>query len=144
MIKSMRLSIGWWLLLASDFILAAVPSANKPGSAIAVTDPITVLLGLLFVVGLIFALAWIFKKIAGGPLLATSTMKVLSSMSVGARERIVLVQVGDKQILLGVGSGSVSQLYVFDEPIMTTSTPQGGEFQKKLQQILGQASGTKP
>lgn len=62
-------------------------------------------------------------------------------MSVGTRERIVLIQVGDKQMLLGVGSGSVSQLYVFDEPIVAANTSQGGEFQKKLQQILGQANG---
>lgn len=129
------------LLPLSGYLLAVEPGPVKPGSAIATTDPVTVLLGLLFVVGLIFVLAWLLKKVSGGPLLSNSTMKVLSSMSVGTRERVVLVQVGDKQMLLGVGAGSVSQLHIFDEPIIAPNTVQGGEFQKKLQQILGQTNG---
>jgi flagellar protein FliO/FliZ len=47
-------------------------------------------------------------------------MKVLGGLSVGQRERLVLVQVGDKQILVGVAPGSVQHVMAFDEPLANT------------------------
>ena len=56
----------------------------------------------------------------------SGNMRVLSSVGVGQRERAVLLQVGDKQILVGVGPGNVRKIHVFDEPVVDpkeTSTP---------------------
>ena len=43
--------------------------------------------------------------------------KVLASLPVGTRERIVLMQAGDRQIVLGVAPGRINTLHVLDEPL---------------------------
>jgi flagellar protein FliO/FliZ len=48
-------------------------------------------------------------------------MKVLGGISVGQRERLVLVQIGSKQLLVGVAPGSVNHVMVFDEPLDNTT-----------------------
>ena len=57
-------------------------------------------------------------------------------MSMGARERIVLVQVGTKQLLLGIAPGQISTLHVLNEPLEAVSDAhphlQGQGFAEKL------------
>jgi flagellar protein FliO/FliZ len=54
------------------------------------------------------------------------SMRVISSVGVGQRERVVLLQVGEEQILVGVGPGNVRKIHAFDEPVVepaASSTP---------------------
>jgi flagellar protein FliO/FliZ len=55
-------------------------------------------------------------------------MKVLGGVSLGTRERAVLIQVEGKKILLGVAPGRVNVLHQFDskpfEQILATATEQ--------------------
>ena len=44
-------------------------------------------------------------------------LSVLSSMSVGTRERLMVVQVGDAQLLLGVTPSRIDNLFVLDTPL---------------------------
>lgn len=108
-----------------------------------VPDPISfqsvsqLLLGLLLVVSLIFALAWAFRRANFVPGQG-SGMRVIASLALGTRERAVLVQCGDKQLLLGVASGSVTLLAQFDEPVIESNALPKGEFANRLAQILQQ------
>lgn len=120
--------------------LAEDPAALKPHSAVVTSNPLTVILGLAAVVALIFALAWALKRMGASHVTGTQSMKILSGMSVGPRERIVLVQVGEQQLLLGVAPGSVSSLHAFDEPVVTDTSEPTGEFQTKMRQFLQQGA----
>lgn len=106
-----------------------------------VADPLSlesvsqILLGLLLVVCLIFLLAWVFRRANFVPGQA-SGMRVIASLPLGARERAVLVQCGERQILLGVASGSVQLLAQFDEPVIEPSASGTNEFAAKLAQLL--------
>jgi len=77
-------------------------------------------LGLTLVLGLIFLLTWLMKKVTGiqG---ARGHIKLLSAINVGTKERAVLVEVGGEQLLLGVSSGSVSLLHKLEKPIVEPS-----------------------
>jgi flagellar protein FliO/FliZ len=44
-------------------------------------------------------------------------LRVLGSASVGTRERVVLLEAGEQQLLIGVAQGSVRTLHVLPEPI---------------------------
>jgi len=83
------------------------------------------LLWLMVIIGLILALAWVAKRFSNGTGFGSQGMKVISALPVGNRERIALVQVGDKQILLGIAPGNVSKLHVFDEPVMPVPAASG-------------------
>ena len=77
------------------------------------------LIASLLVVLVAFAvLAWLVKRFNRLPGRSGNHMQVLGAMSLGARERAVLVQVGTTQMLLGVSTGRVATLHVFDEPVV--------------------------
>ena len=62
-------------------------------------------------------MAWLMRRMGSMGGLTSSNLKVLGGVSVGQRERVVLVQAGDTQLLVGVAPGSVRALHVMDEPV---------------------------
>jgi len=44
-------------------------------------------------------------------------MKVVASLSVGAKERVVVVEVNGQQLLLGVTAGGINTLHTLPEPL---------------------------
>jgi flagellar protein FliO/FliZ len=52
-----------------------------------------------------------------------SEFRILSVISMGPRERIVLLQVGETQLLVGVVPGRIQTLHVLERPIVVPSTP---------------------
>lgn len=129
------------LLPLSTLAFAAEEGAK--GSARAeLPDPLSLgaigqlLLGLALVVGLILLLAWLMRRVNGTPSQGKG-MKVLAALPVGQRERAVLVQIGQEQMLLGVAPGRVSLLARFDEPILDSAELRGAAFADRLQQVLG-------
>lgn len=72
---------------------------------------------LLFVVVAVFISAWFLRKMThlqGGE---SQALKILAGLSMGQRERIVLVQVGSEQLLLGVSPGRIQSLLKLETPI---------------------------
>jgi len=94
------------------------------------------LLGLILVVGVILLLAWLLRRVNGIPAQGQG-MKVLAALPLGQRERAVLVQIGQEQLLLGVAPGRVSLLARFDEPVVDSAELRGAAFAERLQQVLG-------
>ncbi|HBX36642.1 MAG TPA: flagellar biosynthetic protein FliO [Pseudohongiella sp.] len=105
------------------------------GGASAVAQTV---LWLMVIIGLILALAWVARRFSGATGFGGQGMKVISALPVGNRERVALVQVGDKQLLLGVAPGNVNLLHVFDEPVLsqTPGTPNTSGFQTILKNAL--------
>ncbi|MCH1556928.1 MAG: flagellar biosynthetic protein FliO [Pseudomonadales bacterium] len=97
--------------------------------------------GLVIVIGLILILAMLFRRFGDQGLGTPGNMRVIGGLNVGQRERLVLVQVGEKQILLGVAPGSVRSVMAFDEPLENTSA-QPGQTGSLLNRIINpRASG---
>jgi flagellar protein FliO/FliZ len=100
---------------------------------------IKMVLGLLFVLFMIFLLAWLFRKYVGVGVTSSASLKAVAGVSVGQKERVVLVQVGERQILVGVAPGQVNMLYSLekDEEIKFIGKSQGkNPFAEKLKQSL--------
>lgn len=119
----------------------------KPVATTLVNDPVSsqgilqLLLGLGLVVGFILMLAWLARRVGGVRGYSMGSMKVLGGMSMGAREKVVLMQVGNTQILLGVAPGRIQTLHVLDEPVGATAQPDAQEhgadtFAARLKTIL--------
>lgn len=69
---------------------------------------------LLFVTCLIFFFAWLAKKLGAIHLASGQRIKHVATMAVGHREKVVLVDIEGKKILLGVAPGRVACVHVFD------------------------------
>src|SRR5579862_5497180 len=76
-----------------------------------------VTLALLLVLGAIFALAWVLKRVRGFNSRVGSSLEVIAHLPVGAKERALLIKVGPTQVLIGVAPGRVNTLYVLPEPL---------------------------
>lgn len=121
-------------------IVGALPSAvasEKPALAVA---PLTsgrvleVAIGLLVVVAVIGAGAWILRRTLRGVAGPDGALRVVGGLSLGSRERVLLLQVGERQLLIGVTPGRIQMLHVLDEPLQASASAShpGREFAAHL------------
>ncbi len=79
-------------------------------------DAMTMIVALLMVLAIIIVSAFILKRFQ--PVKVNGKgLKVITSMSLGAKERLIVIQVGDKQQLLGVTSHQISLLDTLEKPL---------------------------
>ncbi len=122
--------------------MSALKSSGIENPALSTGSYVQVILGLVFVVLLIFGLAWLVRRMGRLQSVIGGSMKLLGGLSLGQRERAVLVQIGETQMLLGVAPGSVRTLHVFDKPVVSaTTSPTGESFADKLNAVLKQKAG---
>jgi flagellar protein FliO/FliZ len=95
-------------------------------------------LGLFLVLGLILATAWLARRIGRIQGASGGALRIIGGLSMGARERVVLVQVGDTQLLLGVAPGRIQTLHVLPEAAAIELPEQGAgaSFATSLSTVL--------
>ncbi|MGG5873865.1 flagellar biosynthetic protein FliO [Pseudomonas peli] len=99
---------------------------------------VQLLLGLLLVIGLIFLLAWLMRRVQQIVPRGGQVIKVVATQALGPRDRLVLVQVGSEQVLLGLTPGTITSLHVLKEPVhLPDSEPASSEFAQRLMELLG-------
>lgn len=103
-------------------------------------------LGLIVILAMIAGAAWLAKRFGNFKVGAQGRMKIVGGLSVGTRERVVLLQVGEQQLLVGVAPGRIQTLHVLDEALPVESThvdnPKNA-FAEKLNAALGMARGNR-
>ncbi|KQQ57137.1 flagellar assembly protein FliO [Pseudomonas sp. Leaf127] len=123
---------------ASTHAVAAAPQVGSALSGGMGGQLLQLMLGLLLVIGLIFLLAWVMRKVQAGSLGNQQVIELVGSRALGPRDRLVLVQVGKEQILLGVTPGRITPLHVLreavDVPVRQPATP---EFAQRLLELMG-------
>jgi len=68
-------------------------------------------LALLFIVGLLFLATWAARKVSGGKRFGQGNMKVISGIALGPKERIVLVEVEEQWLVIGIVPGQIRTLH---------------------------------
>ncbi|MBC9250438.1 flagellar biosynthetic protein FliO [Pseudomonas alcaligenes] len=130
------------VLLALPLAALADEPAVKTVAPLAGSDIggqlVQLLLGLLLVVGLIFALAWVLRRVQQIGPRGGQVIKLVASQALGPRDRLLLVQVGGEQILLGISAGRIAPLHVLKEPVpLNDGEPATPEFAQRLMELLG-------
>jgi len=133
------------LLTKNSALLPENRITTKPSVSQLSNWPV-VLLMLLGIVCLILGMAWFVKRFGGLNMTGGRDMRVLSSVAMGARERVALIDVKGQQFLVGVTTQNINHLHTFDEPVVDTSksdtkkySPKNfpkSDFSEKLQHIL--------
>lgn len=90
---------------------------KSTASTQAIGSILQVFIGLLAVLVVIILAAVYLKKSVHLQLSGSGVIKLLSSISLSPRERVVLLQVGDEQILVGLSSAGVRTLHVLAHPV---------------------------
>ncbi|GAA6170867.1 hypothetical protein NBRC116592_05370 [Colwellia sp. KU-HH00111] len=101
----------------------AVQSPEVGKHVMANMDAASMIMSLLMVLALIIISALVLKRFN----LAqqdSSQLKVIANLSLGAKERVVVVQIGEQQLVLGVCAQQITLLQTLQQPIETkTGTP---------------------
>ncbi len=120
------------LLVSPAF--AAEPPALSTGSAL-----LQGLLGLLLVLAALMAFFWFLRRYSPGQTGAQGVVKVVGGVMLGTREKLVVVEVGDTWLLLGVGGGQVNTLHTLPRPDGVGAAPVNDPlsgFSDKLKEVL--------
>ena len=129
-------------MLVSRLICAEPVKQQTPvtGSAdpLAFSSLVQLTLGMVAVLALIIGLAWLLKRSGRFQMTAGGGLKILGGLSMGTRERVVLLQVGETQLLVGVAPGSIKTLHVLDKPLVAgnESATGGNGFAQQLGAML--------
>lgn len=74
------------------------------------------LLGLAVVLAVMVGFFWFLRRFSPGQSGAQGVVKVVGGVMLGPRERLVVVEVGETWLLLGVGGGQVTPLHNMPRP----------------------------
>ncbi|HNA30329.1 MAG TPA: flagellar biosynthetic protein FliO [Thiobacillaceae bacterium] len=113
---------------------AAEPPAVSGGGAL-----LQGLFGLAIVLAALAVFFWFLRRFSPGQTGAQGVVKVVGGVMLGPRERLVVVEVGDTWLLLGVGGGQVNTLHTLPRPAHYVATDQQlpPGFADKFKDILG-------
>ncbi|MFY2508034.1 flagellar biosynthetic protein FliO [Vibrio pectenicida] len=121
-------------------LLAISPAALAEGAASEQLDWVTTFGSLLFVVAFILFLAWLLKRMRVPSMINQGGLSIVRQLPVGTRERVVIVQAGEEQFLVGVTSQSVQLISKLDTPLnqeeLNKSALENSPFATQLTQIL--------
>ncbi|GAC05456.1 flagellar biosynthetic protein FliO [Paraglaciecola sp. Hal342] len=68
-------------------------------------------------------------NVTGG---SSGQLKVVASLAAGTKERVLVIEVGDEQHLIGVTAQNINHLAKLDTPIANDKPPSGENFKDKL------------
>ena len=96
----------------------------------------TTLASLLLVIAIIVFLAWLLKRMRVAGISGNdSGLKVITQLAVGQRERVVLLQVGEEQMLVGITQHNISLLSKLDKPLNMDESP-SRDFASQLSKLM--------
>ena len=120
------------MIRAIALLLFAAPALAEAG----VSPPSITswLLSSLMVIGLILVLGFLLKKSKLTNVMGGGQMKVIATLPVGYKEKLMVVKVGEQQLLIGVTPQQVNFLYRLEQPL-DESQPQA--FSQQLGKLMG-------
>ncbi|MCL6555254.1 MAG: flagellar biosynthetic protein FliO [Burkholderiales bacterium] len=127
---------------ALGLALVATPlaAAEAPATAAAAVFPVLqMLIALAVVVAAILGTAWLLRRFGPTPLGAGGAMRVLGGVAVGPRERLLLVEIGETWLVVGVAPGRVSAVHAMPRPENAgevEATTQTSPFAHRLKAML--------
>ena len=126
-------------------LVAEAPWAQGESPAAAPLEPVSspylikLTGGLVAIVVVIFVLAWAVKKLNLNQQAGSGLLRIVAGISIGTRDRIVLLQVGEEQILLGLSPGRIEKLHTLAEPLQSPQgQPAAGAFASRLNRLMNE------
>jgi flagellar protein FliO/FliZ len=120
-------------------IAAAAGAADAPAAGAANPPSLTAMvLGLLVVVAMIPAAAWLLRRSGFTRQQPTAGLRVVAQLPLGPRERLVIVDAGERRWVLGVSPAGIARLGTLaagSMPDPTPPAPAAGRFADVLKRF---------
>ena len=128
-------------------------NAPAPNNVLAAQAPsaagslVQTMLSLGFVIALLVGLAWLLKRFGPKHITGGTTVKLVGALSVGARERILVVEVGEQWIVVGASPGRMNALATMprqeiDDSALANAQPMpGANFAEWFKQTIEKRNG---
>lgn len=92
----------------------ARPVYTSPASSL-----LQITLSLLLVLVVIVAVGWLLKRMNVAQQGTANFLHVIGSVAIGQRERVILLEVEDTWLLIGVGPGQIRTLHTMEKSAVT-------------------------
>jgi len=101
--------------LSANAAEATRPAYTPPPPAVSSGNIVQIIFSLLLVLAAIVLVAWLLKRMNVAQRGSGNLLKVLGAVPIGQRERIVLVEVNDTCLVVGIGPGQIRTLHTFQK-----------------------------
>ncbi len=132
--------VGFACLIAfAAHATAAFAESATPVPPTSFASLLQVLFGLGMVLAAIAATAWLLKRLSPGQVSSSGALRVVGGVAVGPKERVVLVDVGETRLVLGVAPGHVSTLLQIPRPVEAVAQnpdPVASQFYDRLKALM--------
>ncbi len=132
-------ALGGFLLQFIPVMLSAESRFSSSNSSVSFQQVGSWVASLLLVLAIFLLCVWVIRKSRHWMAVPARQLRIVTGLALGMREKLILVQVGDKQVLLGVTPGRIDKLLELegDEQIETdVSTARLEPFAQKLAQVM--------
>jgi flagellar protein FliO/FliZ len=113
--------------------------ADTPAAAPSAPSLMPLAFGLVVVLALIPAAAWLMRRSGLAPRGSNAGLRVVAQLPLGPRDRVVIIEVGDRRWMLGVGAAGITRLGTLppgETPAGTDAAPPGsGRFADLLKRF---------
>lgn len=103
-------------------------------------SPLATLGKLAVALILVLLVFWVFARVMrqfhGVKGNLHSGLKFVGSLSLGQKERVIVIQAGDEQLVLGVTANQINTLHVLATPLSNGGNEEIGDFRQKLSAAL--------
>lgn len=128
-------------------LLLIAPTSASASAGEAARSVLSMLLGLAIVLAAVYGMLLVMRRIQQRGVGAQVPVRVIGGTAVGARERVVLVEIADKVLVLGVAPGQIHMLQALEsdcvprppKPDDTAPSPFQTQLQRKLSQLIKRA-----
>ena len=106
--------------------IASGVGAGTAVPSVGVGAVLQTLVGLAVVIALVFACAWLARRFGLQPSARGQLVRTVGGVSLGGKERVAVVQIGDTWLVVGAAPGNVRLLHTMPAPEAGASSG-GGE-----------------
>lgn len=124
------------LLTSGTMAAVDTPPTLQPPPGIGGGDVLGMGVSMFIVIAVIVVLGWLYSRsrFSGG---SSDVINVVASRTLGPKERLLVVEVADQQLLVGMTATGVQTLHVLEKPVcLAEKATQPAGFANRLRSAL--------